>query len=58
MKTVTRTYSLCRYKNRPDAACRLPMCKMCGKVMGFRFADSLCPKCARLTGAAKEVKHV
>ena len=52
MKTGTTThYTLCRFKSRPDAACRkLARCRECGRVQYFVWGP-LCPDCAR--GKAK-----
>lgn len=56
MKTGTTThYALCRFRNRPDAACRLPRCKSCGRVLKFSWG-ALCFECeqkAKAEAAAK-----
>jgi len=52
MKIKTTTAILCKARNRPDAACsRLVHCRMCGRVLGFTWADRLCASCARLADA-------
>ncbi len=52
MKTGTTThYTVCRFKNRPDAKCRkLARCRVCGRVLFFSFADRLCSGCAAAGG--------
>ena len=47
MKTGTTThYTLCRFKNRPDARCRkLPRCKTCNRVLAFNWQTGLCFAC-------------
>jgi len=48
MKTGTTThYSLCRFRNAPDAACRQRRCASCGarSAPSVHGAVTLCQKC-------------
>ena len=54
MKTGTTThYVLCRFRDRPDAACRLHRCASCGRraVPSVFGKVTLCQRCQQ---AAKE----
>jgi len=54
MKTGTTThYTLCRFKNRPDARCRkLPRCKACNRVLAFDWGTGFCFDCEQKAKAA------
>ena len=54
MKTGTTThYTLCRFKNRPDASCRkLPRCKACNRVLAFNWHTGFCFDCEQKAKSA------
>jgi len=56
MKTGTTThYSLCRFRDRPDAACRRHRCASCGArtVPSVHGATPLCQRCRDAADARK-----
>ena len=60
MKTGTTThYALCRFKNRPDTACKnRPRCRACGRPIAKAFFKTagVCGKCLPVTKPAEEGK--
>ena len=60
MKTGTTThYTLCRFKNRPDAKCRkLARCRVCGRPIAKIFFKTagVCERCLPVTRSEEEVK--
>jgi hypothetical protein len=48
------TTSFCKYRNRPDAACRLRnerKCRKCGLVLGYFETGDVCQRRRRMNGA-------
>ena len=52
MKDSLQPTALCRFRNRPDARCRLlPRCFTCGRVLAFNWGTGSCLDCEQQSKA-------